>query len=79
MHERLLFWLQKDYILGMGLFLLFTLFFSNFSLMMDYYALIRITLGLKIGKEISYEYHFKQLFQKNVRNSPYLLFNNLRV
>ena len=65
--ERLLFWLQKDYILGMGLFLLFTLFFSNFSLMMDYYALIRITLGLKIGKEISYEYHFKQLFQKKCK------------
>ncbi len=43
----------------MGLFLLFTLFFSSFSLMMDYYTLILITLGLKIGKEISYEYHFK--------------------
>lgn len=62
--ERLLFWLQKDYILGMGLFLLFTLFFSSFSLIMDYYTLIRITLGTKIGKEISHEYHFKQLFQK---------------
>ncbi|ALA97019.1 hypothetical protein SKUN_0095 [Spiroplasma kunkelii CR2-3x] len=48
--ERLLFWLQKDYILGMGLFLLFTLFFSSFSLIMDYYTLIRITLGTKIGK-----------------------------
>lgn len=62
--ERLLFWLQKDYILGMGLFLLFTLFFSSFSLIMDYYTLIRITLGTKIEKEISHEYHFKQLFQK---------------
>ncbi len=57
--EGLLFWLQKDYILVMGLFLLFTLFFGSFSLMMDYYNSIRITLGTKIGKEISYEYDFK--------------------
>ncbi|MFW4370932.1 MAG: hypothetical protein EHV01_003210 [Spiroplasma sp. hy2] len=62
--ERLLFWLQKDYILGMGLFLLFTLFFSSFSLIMDYYTLIRITLGTKIGKEISHEYHLSNYFKK---------------
>ncbi|WP_425379959.1 hypothetical protein [Spiroplasma endosymbiont of Stenodema calcarata] len=59
--ERLLFWLQKDYIQGMGFFLLFPLIFSGFDLNFDCYSLVRGTLALKMGKAIKWKIYFKQL------------------
>ncbi|MBH8622988.1 hypothetical protein TS70_03665, partial [Spiroplasma sp. hyd1] len=61
--ERLLFWLQKDYLRGMGFFLLFPLVFSGFDFILDCYALTRNSFALKTGKGIKREYHFKQLCQ----------------
>lgn len=57
--ELLLFWLQKDYLWGMGFFLLFPLVFSSFDFILNCYALTRNSLALKTGKEIKREDHFK--------------------
>ncbi|AOX44341.1 hypothetical protein S100390_v1c10050 [Spiroplasma sp. NBRC 100390] len=59
--ERLLFWLQKDYLRGMGFFLLFPLIFSSFDFIFNCYDLIRNSLAFKTGKGIKREYSLKQL------------------
>ncbi|WHQ37213.1 hypothetical protein [Spiroplasma sp. SV19] len=59
--ERLLFWLQKDYLQGMGFFLLFSLIFSGFDLIFDCYAFTRNSLALNIGKGFKRVEHLREL------------------